>query len=53
MNDQQIIKLSDGCPYKCPFCFNGRTEFLESKIKEGRKRMKGKRGNEYLEQRCC
>ncbi len=31
----------------------GRKEFVESRIKAGRKAMKGKRGTDYLEKRCC
>ena len=31
---KQIIKASEGCPYSCPFCFNGRNEFKELPIPE-------------------
>lgn len=27
--EEQIIKLSEGCPYSCPFCFNGKEDFIE------------------------
>lgn len=30
-----------------------RKEFIESRVKQGRKRMEGKRGSDYLERRCC
>jgi len=29
MEEKQIIKLSEGCPYGCPFCFNGKNQFEE------------------------
>jgi len=31
---EQIIRLSEGCPYKCSFCFNGKIEFKEFPIPE-------------------
>ena len=30
-----------------------RKEFVESRVKAGRKPMEGKRGSDYLERRCC
>ena len=29
---KQIIKLSEGCPYSCAFCFNGKKDFKEYPI---------------------
>ena len=29
---EQIIKTSEGCPYSCPFCFNGKNDFKEFEI---------------------
>ena len=31
---EQITSTSEGCPYKCPFCFNGKTEFKEFNLPE-------------------
>ncbi len=30
--EKQIITTSKGCPYSCPFCFNGRNDFKEFQI---------------------
>ena len=30
--NEQIIKLSEGCPYGCSFCFNGKVDFKEHHI---------------------
>lgn len=27
--DKQVIKTSEGCPYSCAFCFNGKNKFKE------------------------
>lgn len=32
--DKQTIKTSEGCPYGCPFCFNGMNKFKEFYIPE-------------------
>ena len=32
--NKQIIKLSKGCPYSCPFCFNGKNDFEELPMPE-------------------
>ena len=31
---QQITKTSEGCPYGCSFCFNGRKQFKEFELPE-------------------
>ena len=31
---EQIIKTSEGCPYSCPFCFNGKNDFKEYDLPE-------------------
>jgi len=27
--EEQIIRLSEGCPYSCAFCFNGKVDFKD------------------------
>jgi len=32
--NEQTIKTSEGCPYSCPFCFNGKNSFIEYDLPE-------------------